>query len=109
LRVLKKNLFVSNVHGPEAGAKWGRRAPEAEMKLQVECYSGRKAEAKPVRFRLDEHSYEVAEVLDQWYGPEDIFYKVRAGDGNFYILKKQTSTPEGAWSLVSFRQPAKAL
>jgi hypothetical protein len=75
-----------------------------EMKLQVECYSGRKAEERPVRFQLDEHTYMVVEILDQWYGPEDIFYKVLADDGNLYILKMQTSTPDGAWSLVSFRQ-----
>jgi len=74
------------------------------IKLEVECYSGRKAEEKPVRFRLDEHEYLVEELLDQRYGPEDIFYKVRADDGNLYILKHQTSTPDGAWSLVSFRQ-----
>lgn len=74
------------------------------MKLEVECYSGRKVEEKPVRFRLDEQAYLVEEVLDQWYGPEEVFYKVRADDGNLYILKQQTSTPDGTWSLVSFRQ-----
>jgi len=43
-------------------------------------------------------------VLDQWYDPEGIFYKVRADDGNLYILRQHTSTPDGAWDLVSFRQ-----
>jgi len=75
------------------------------MKLQVECYSGSKADEKPVRFCLNDHTYTVREVLDQWYGPDDIFFKVRASDGNLYILKKQTSTPDGAWSLESFRHP----
>lgn len=74
------------------------------MKLQIDCYSGRKAEERPVRFCLEGHTYLVEELLDQWYGPEDIFFKVRADDGNLYILKKQTATPEGTWSLVSFRQ-----
>ena len=44
------------------------------------------------------------EVLDQWYGPQDAFYKVRADDGNLYILRRETSTPDGPWQLVSFRQ-----
>ena len=26
-----------------------------EMKLEVECYSGRKADERPIRFRLDGH------------------------------------------------------
>jgi hypothetical protein len=87
---------------------WSTRARgREEMKLEVECYSGGKAEERPVRFRLNEHSYAVEEVLDQWYGPDDIYFKVRATDGNLYILKKQTSTPDGAWSLESFRQPDK--
>ncbi|MFB3917165.1 MAG: hypothetical protein ACE14M_10575 [Terriglobales bacterium] len=74
------------------------------MKLEVECYSGRKAGERPIRFRLDGHEYVVEEVVDQWYGPEDAFFKLRANDGNLYILRRQTSTPEGQWHLVSFRQ-----
>ena len=74
------------------------------MQLQVDCYSGWKAEERPVRFRLDEHEYLVEELLDQWYGPHDAFYKVRADDSNLYILRRETSIPEGSWHLVSFRQ-----
>jgi len=74
------------------------------MKLHVECYSGRKADERPVRFRLDGHEYLVTEVVDQWYGPSDVFYKVEASDGNLYILRRSMSTPEGEWELESFRQ-----
>jgi len=74
------------------------------MRLQVECYSGRKADERPVRFRLEDTQYRVDEVLDQWYDPESIFYKVRADDGNLYILRQQTSTPSGQWELISFRK-----
>ncbi len=74
------------------------------MELEVECYSGRKADERPVRFRLDGREYEIKEVLDQWYGPEDHFFKVHANDGNLYILRRDTSTPDGAWHLVSYRR-----
>ena len=76
-----------------------------EMKLEVDCHSGRTADERPVRFRLDGLEYMVEEVLDQWYGPSDVFYKVRADDGNLYILRRETSTPDGLWHLKSFRQP----
>ena len=46
----------------------------------------------------------VEEVMDQWYGPQDAYYKVRADDGNLYILRRETSTPDGSWHLESFRQ-----
>ena len=75
------------------------------MKLTVECYSGRKADERPVQFRLEGNQYSVEAIIDQWYEPESIFYKVRADDGNLYILRQQTSTPEARWDLVSFRQP----
>jgi hypothetical protein len=81
------------------------------MKLQVECYAGQKADERPVRFRLDDRDYMVEELLDQWYGPDDVFFKVRADDGNQYILRHQTSrdpaadpSTSDAWHLESFRQ-----
>jgi len=78
------------------------------MKLSVECYSGRKADERPVRFWLEGRKYQVEAVLDQWYDPECIFYKVRADDGNLYILRQNLSTPEGTWNLVSFREMREA-
>lgn len=74
------------------------------MKLSVECYSGRKADECPIRFWLERKKYWVEAVVDQWYDPEHTFYKVRADDGNLYILRQETSTPEAALDLVSFRQ-----
>ena len=74
------------------------------MKLEVESYSGQRADERPLRFRLDGRQYEVESVLDQWYDPQAIFYKVRANDGNLYILRQQTSTPERPWELISFRE-----
>jgi uncharacterized protein (UPF0128 family) len=76
----------------------------AGVKLEVECYSGRKADERPVRFRLDGREYLVEEVLDQWYGRDDQFFKVRADDGNLYILRHELSVPEGGWHQVSFQQ-----
>jgi hypothetical protein len=74
------------------------------MKVEVECYAGRKADERPVRFRLDGHEYRVEEMVDQWYDPEMEFFKVRADDGNLYILSRESSVPDGLWDLVSFRR-----
>ena len=74
-----------------------------EMKADVVCYSGYKGDERPVRFRLSGQDYFVEELLDQWYGPQEIFFKVRANDGNVYILRRRSSVPEGEWSLESFR------
>ena len=74
------------------------------MKVQVQCYGGRIADERPVRFRSDGHEYLVEEVLDQSYGPEHIFFKLRADDGSVYILRHETAVPDGVWELVSFRE-----
>ena len=74
------------------------------MRLQVQCYAGWKADERPVRFRLKGRDFIVEEALDQWYSPNGVFFKVRADDGNLYILRHDLPTDE--WSLESFRQTA---
>lgn len=44
----------------------------------------------------------VEEVLEQWYGPDHAFFKLRADDGNVYILRHLTSMPDGGWELVAY-------
>lgn len=76
------------------------------MELQVECYSGYRADERPLRFGLlgepGAQKYEVRKVLDQWYGVEYRCFKVRADDGNVYILRHQEA--EDRWHLDSFRR-----
>jgi hypothetical protein len=75
------------------------------MILHVECYAGYKADERPLRFRAHENDsqiFEVAEVLDQWYGVGYRCFKVRAGDGNTHILRH--SEKEDEWTLDSFRR-----
>jgi len=74
------------------------------MKLEVDCYSGYAADERPIRFRLEGRAYAVDAVLDRWYEPESIYFRVRADDGNLYILRQRTSIPSGEWDLVSFRR-----
>ena len=74
------------------------------MTLHVECYSGYKADERPLRFRShgkDSRIFEVVEVVDQWYGIGYRCFKVRADDGNTYILRHNEKEDE--WVLDSFR------
>jgi len=74
------------------------------VKVRVECYAGGKADERPVRFQLGDRVFVIEAVVDRWYGPDDAYFKVRADDGNLYILRQNTSTAERDWSLESFRQ-----
>jgi hypothetical protein len=75
------------------------------MTLHVECYAGYKADERPLRFRSherDSKTFEVTEVLDQWYGIGYRCFKVLADDGNTYILRHNEKEDE--WTLDSFRR-----
>lgn len=73
------------------------------LRVRVECYAGHKADERPLRFHLGERQYEVEEVLDQWYGPEDTYFRVRASDGHTYVLRHSPHAGD-AWSLEAFRR-----
>jgi len=73
------------------------------MKLRVECYAGRKGDERPVRFQLGDRDYLVEEMVDQWYGSDATFFKVRADDGHLYILRHESSG-NGEWRLEAFRK-----
>jgi hypothetical protein len=75
---------------------------ERPMKIKVNGYSGFKLNERPCDFVLDGHEYQVKEIVDQWYGQDSAYFKVRASDENLYILRYHTYSDH--WSLESFRQ-----
>ena len=80
------------------------------MELHVECYSGYRADERPLRFsfmaRPDAPKLEVKDILDRWYGLGYQCFKVVADDGNTYILRHEFS--EDCWRLDSFRRREKS-
>jgi len=70
--------------------------------VRVQCYSGTKANERPIRFELEGHEYMVDEIIEQWYGPEHAFFKVRADDDNIYVRRHNQATD--VWSLESVRK-----
>lgn len=72
------------------------------MKLEhVECYCGYKANERPLSFWLDDKKFTVKELLDQWYGIDYTYFKVKADDDDIYILKYDEHKDE--WSLQFFK------
>ena len=69
--------------------------------VRVECYSGHKADERPVRFHLGDRAYEVVEILDRWYGPDSTCFRVSAGDGSVYVLRHSR---EDAWTIEAYRR-----
>jgi hypothetical protein len=72
------------------------------MIVQVECYSGFKADERPLRFLLGEHWLTIEEVVDRWYDPDAVYFRVRVEDGSMYILRRSQA---GEWTLAAYRRP----
>jgi len=75
----------------EAGELWT---------IQVESYAGYRGEERPLRFQWGERSHEIIAVLDQWYGPEESYFRVKTSDGDTYVLRHSFT---GVWTIESFR------
>ena len=69
--------------------------------IRVECYAGYRADERPLRFVLCGRAFEVAEVEDRWYSPGAVYFRVRATDGNFYVLRHDQGLD--VWTLDAFR------
>jgi hypothetical protein len=69
--------------------------------ISVECYAGYKGDQRPLRFTLGKNVHAVEAVEDQWYSPGATYFRVRADDGNRYVLHHDEI--EDRWTLSAFR------
>ncbi len=58
-----------------------------EFEIEVSCYSGFRYGERPITFKLLNRTFTIEEILDQWYGPDYLYFKVRADDGKIYLMK----------------------
>ena len=77
----------------------------AEQFVRVECYSGYKAEERPVRILFEERTLEISVVEDRWYSPGATYFRVLAEDGDRYVLRHDDA--QDVWSLTAFRAAGK--
>ncbi len=72
-----------------------------EREIRVECHAGFRADEHPLRFTLRGRLFEVLEVEDRWFSPGALYFRVRAEDGNFYVLRHDEGMD--VWTLDAFR------
>ena len=73
------------------------------MQVWVETYAGHGGVEMPRRFRLGGREIEVIENLDQWYGAQCRYFKVRGDDKSVYILL--CDELRVVWDLIMFQRP----
>ena len=73
------------------------------MKIRVECYAGYRGEETPRRFRIDDRSVEVTEVIDRWVGTDHRYFKVCGSYQATYIIRQDI--PSHGWEMTMYRTP----
>ncbi|MGO9591284.1 MAG: hypothetical protein ACLP3K_14715 [Candidatus Acidiferrales bacterium] len=74
--------------------------------IHVECYSGYRAEERPLRFVLRGRAFEVQELDGRWFSPDASYFRVLATDGNYYVLRHDEA--QDFWTLDAFRAAGSA-
>jgi len=72
------------------------------MRIQVETYGDNGVPKKLRRFHLDGRLVEVADNIDQWYGADHRYIKVKDSDGNVYILRHNEIVD--VWELTMYQR-----
>jgi hypothetical protein len=80
-----------------------KRLPGRDVsEIRVHCYSGYRVDQRPSRFIILDREYNVEEVDDQWYSPGAMYFRVRADDGNYYLLRHNEG--QDCWTLDGYRR-----
>jgi hypothetical protein len=78
----------------------------SEQIVRVECYSGYRADERPLRILFANQTLEIAEVEDRWYSPGATYFRVRVTSGERYVLRREDA--QDVWSLTAFRAAEKS-
>ena len=69
------------------------------LPIQVDSHSGRKANERPRQFELHEQVHDITAVLDHWYEPSAMYFKVQSSVEKIYLLRYDEW--EDLWTLQS--------
>ena len=65
--------------------------------IQVGCYSGYKANERPINFTVRGRNLLVEEIIDRWYGVNHSYFKILANDQKIYLIRYDQD--EDLWTL----------
>jgi hypothetical protein len=72
------------------------------MQVQVETYTDEGGAELIRRFCLNGRQIEVTDNIDQWYGADYRYFKVRGSDDNVYIFYRDEVSTE--WALTMYQR-----
>jgi hypothetical protein len=78
-------------------------ADATDRPVNVKCYSGFKANERPLSFTICDHEFSVMDIEGSWFEEDEsnrarrVCFRVRADDGDLYLLSCDESS--GDWVL----------
>jgi hypothetical protein len=72
-----------------------------EQIVSVECYSGYKADERPLRLNLRDGAREVVAIEDRWHSPGATYFRVVVDGGDRYLLRHEEG--QDVWSIAAYR------
>ncbi len=76
-----------------------------EQFVNVETYSGFKADERPLRLHLGGRVLEIKEVEDRWYSPGESYFRVLTDDGDRYVLRHVEA--QDVWTLTAYTKSSR--
>ena len=77
---------------------FSKKMASREKHIEVTCYSGHKANERPLSFVLGERKLQVKRIVSRWFGQGHDYFKVLGDDGGVYLLKWHRNRDR--WSLA---------
>jgi hypothetical protein len=77
------------------------------MRIRTDFHPDDRTCPAPRHVYFDERQVEIVEMIDQWYGPDYRYLKVRGDDGSLYIL--HFNEPHDEWALIMYRRANRAV
>jgi len=74
---------------------------ELRTTVKVACYSGFKADERPLHFWLRDRCLTVETVEDRWYSPGFTYFRVVVSGGDRYVLRYDEG--QETWTIEAFR------
>jgi len=75
------------------------------MRIQVDQRTDDRGALVLRCLNFDGRQVEILETIDQWYGPDYRYVKVRGDDEGLYILR--FNEPHGGWTLIMYERAQK--
>lgn len=74
---------------------------DGKIAVRVECYSGYKAEERPMRIVVGENALDVVDIEDRWYEPGATYFRLTVTGGDRYVLRHTEA--QDTWELSAYR------